>query len=119
MGLMIPRDWGFACTLRDVAHIVWPGEPASLAALVQRLGIDHGEAHRALPDVRATIEVLVAADQVVKRRYRLVNETVEGIKQQQQQDESSRSKKTKKKKKKNNNNTVSYTHLTLPTILLV
>lgn len=69
IGEQLP-DWDFACSLRDVVHVVWPGQPASLAALVDRFQISHNEPHRALPDVKATAEVLTHADDVLRRRER-------------------------------------------------
>lgn len=57
IGETIPSHWDFACSLRDVAHVAWPGQPASLSALVKRLGIQHS-AHRALSDSRAVAQVL-------------------------------------------------------------
>eukprot|EP00171_Calliarthron_tuberculosum_P013385 IDg13385t1 len=55
--------WDFACSLRDVAHVLWPGQPGSLAALASRFGVVNEEAHRALCDVRATATVLHKADE--------------------------------------------------------
>lgn len=57
--------WDFADSVRDVAHVVWPGEKASLQALVDRLGIVNEEAHRALCDVEATGKVLEKADELI------------------------------------------------------
>lgn len=62
IGEPLPK-WDFACSLRDVAHILWPGQPASLAALAARFGVVNEEAHRALCDVRATATVLHKADE--------------------------------------------------------
>jgi DNA polymerase III epsilon subunit family exonuclease len=61
LSLSLP-PWDFADSLRDVAHVVWPGEKGNLAALVNRLSIVNEEAHRALCDVEATCEVLKKAD---------------------------------------------------------
>lgn len=66
-GLPAP-DWDFACSLRDVAHLLWPGQPASLSALTERLSIPHA-AHRALPDVLATCAVLAVADAELQARW--------------------------------------------------
>lgn len=68
-------DWDFACSLRDVAHVVWPGEPASLASLVHKLKITHEEPHRALPDVQATLEVLACADSALLQNAILAGES--------------------------------------------
>lgn len=56
-------DWDFACSLRDVAHVLWPGHPASLAALAERFSVVNEEAHRALCDVEATCKILQGADE--------------------------------------------------------
>lgn len=57
IGETVPSHWDFACSLRDVAHVAWPGQPASLPTLVKRLGIQQS-AHRALSDSRAVAQVL-------------------------------------------------------------
>lgn len=75
IGEQLP-DWDFACSLRDVVHVVWPGQPASLAALVDRFQISHNEPHRALPDVKATAEVLTHADDVLRRRERAASKHI-------------------------------------------
>ncbi|KAI0566030.1 DNA polymerase III subunit epsilon [Gracilaria domingensis] len=56
-------DWDFACSLRDVARIIWPGHSASLASLCKLLRIRNEEAHRALSDVETTSKVLAKADE--------------------------------------------------------
>lgn len=61
IGETIPSHWDFGCSLRDVAHVAWPGQPASLSALVKRLGIQQS-AHRALSDSRAVAQVLRSAE---------------------------------------------------------
>lgn len=61
-------DWDFACSLRDVARIIWPGQPASLHALCERLSIHNEEPHRAISDVRATAEVLAKVDEELTNR---------------------------------------------------
>lgn len=60
--------WDFACSLRDVANILWPGEKASLAALTKRFDIVNEEAHRALCDVNATAAFLSMADNDLRTR---------------------------------------------------
>lgn len=61
-------DWDFACSLRDVARIIWPGQPASLHALCERLNIHNEEPHRAISDVKATAEVLAKVDEELTGR---------------------------------------------------
>ena len=39
----------FERPIYDMAHVVWSGDPASLGALFKLLGINHGDAHCALP----------------------------------------------------------------------
>lgn len=51
-------DWDFACSYRDIARSMWPGQPASLHALCERLHVKNEEPHRAISDVKATAEVL-------------------------------------------------------------
>lgn len=63
-------DWDFACSLRDVAHILWPGQKASLAALAARFGVVNEEAHRALCDVEATAKILEKADDELREAAR-------------------------------------------------
>lgn len=65
IGLQLP-DWDFACSLRDVANVLWPGQKSSLAALAERFAIVNEEAHRALCDVEATGKVLQQADKDLK-----------------------------------------------------
>ncbi|CAN8064747.1 unnamed protein product [Agarophyton chilense] len=55
-------DWDFACSLRDVARIIWPGHSASLASLCKLLRVHNEEAHRALSDVETTSKILAKAD---------------------------------------------------------
>lgn len=75
IGLEIP-DWDFACSLRDVAHVLWPGEKASLAALGERFKVTNEEAHRALCDVEATAKILEHADKELREAARKkANET--------------------------------------------
>lgn len=67
IGKVLP-DWDFSCSLRDVCEIVWPGQPASLASLTKRLHIVNTAPHRALPDVKATVQVLLLADEELRNR---------------------------------------------------
>lgn len=60
-------DWDFACSLRDIAKIVWPGHSASLASLGQLLSIHNEEAHRALSDVETTSKILGKADEHLRK----------------------------------------------------
>ena len=63
-------QWDFACSLRDVAHVLWPKQPAKLADLAKRFGVVNEEAHRALCDVRATATVLHHADKWLAEKHR-------------------------------------------------
>ncbi len=65
----LPR-WDFACSLRDVAHVLWPKKPAKLADLAKRFGVVNEEAHRALCDVRATATVLHRADEWLSDKHK-------------------------------------------------
>ncbi|PXF49209.1 DNA polymerase III subunit epsilon [Gracilariopsis chorda] len=60
-------DWDFACSLRDIAKIVWPGHSASLASLGQLLSIQNEEAHRALSDVETTSRIIGKADEHLRK----------------------------------------------------
>lgn len=61
-------DWDFACSLRDLVRITWPGEPASLKALCDRLAIINEEPHRAISDVKATAEIVAKVDEELALR---------------------------------------------------
>lgn len=55
-------QWDFACSWRDIANVIWPKEPASLAKLAARFEVVNEEAHRALCDVQTTATILHRAD---------------------------------------------------------
>jgi len=67
-------EWDFACSLRDVANVLWPGQQASLAALADRFSIVNEEAHRALCDVKVTSGFLARADLELQIRVKAGNE---------------------------------------------
>lgn len=62
--------WDFACSWRDVANIIWPKEPASLAKLALRFKVVNEEAHRALCDVQTTATILHRADAWLSAKHR-------------------------------------------------
>lgn len=61
--------WDFACSWRDVANVIWPKEPASLAKLAARFQVVNEEAHRALCDVQTTATILHRADEWLTTKH--------------------------------------------------
>ena len=57
---VMPPDRPALCTMQLARHVLPDNDGYSLAACAATLGIDHPDAHRALPDTRVTAAVLAS-----------------------------------------------------------